>query len=63
MKSFILQQIQNLIMQEQQDQYNEDNIRSLDWKEHIRMRPGSILENWEMVPHQMMVFKIGRAHV
>ena len=24
----------------QQTQYNEDNIRSLDWKEHIRMRPG-----------------------
>ena len=23
-----------------QNQYNEDNIRSLDWKEHIRMRPG-----------------------
>ncbi len=23
-----------------QAQYNEDNIRSLDWKEHIRMRPG-----------------------
>jgi topoisomerase-4 subunit B len=22
------------------DQYTEDNIRSLDWKEHIRMRPG-----------------------
>ncbi len=20
--------------------YNEDNIRSLDWKEHIRIRPG-----------------------
>ena len=20
--------------------YSEDNIRSLDWKEHIRMRPG-----------------------
>jgi topoisomerase-4 subunit B len=20
--------------------YTEDNIRSLDWKEHIRMRPG-----------------------
>lgn len=35
-----MQQIQNPIMQEQQDQYNEDNIRSLDWKEHIRMRPG-----------------------
>lgn len=23
-----------------QNQYNEDNIRSLDWKEHIRIRPG-----------------------
>jgi topoisomerase-4 subunit B len=22
-----------------QNQYTEDNIRSLDWKEHIRMRP------------------------
>ena len=20
--------------------YNEDNIRSLDWKEHMRLRPG-----------------------
>lgn len=24
----------------QTTQYTEDNIRSLDWKEHIRMRPG-----------------------
>ena len=24
----------------QETQYTEDNIRSLDWKEHIRMRPG-----------------------
>ncbi|MFH6957643.1 DNA topoisomerase IV subunit B [Flavobacterium aquidurense] len=24
----------------EQSQYTEDNIRSLDWKEHIRMRPG-----------------------
>ncbi len=24
----------------EQVQYNEENIRSLDWKEHIRMRPG-----------------------
>ena len=23
-----------------QTSYTEDNIRSLDWKEHIRMRPG-----------------------
>lgn len=27
-------------MAEVKVQYNEDNIRSLDWKEHIRMRPG-----------------------
>ena len=26
--------------QKQPTQYTEDNIRSLDWKEHIRMRPG-----------------------
>ncbi len=25
---------------EQKTKYTEDNIRSLDWKEHIRMRPG-----------------------
>ena len=25
---------------QEQEQYNEDNIRSLDWKEHIRLRPG-----------------------
>ena len=25
---------------EKQTTYTEDNIRSLDWKEHIRMRPG-----------------------
>ncbi len=29
----------NFIMSDQ-NQYTEDNIRSLDWKEHIRMRPG-----------------------
>jgi topoisomerase-4 subunit B len=23
-----------------ENQYNEDSIRSLDWKEHIRLRPG-----------------------
>ncbi len=27
-------------MAENQSNYTEDNIRSLDWKEHIRMRPG-----------------------
>jgi len=24
----------------EESNYNEDNIRSLDWKEHIRLRPG-----------------------
>ena len=24
----------------EQSNYTEDNIRSLDWKEHIRLRPG-----------------------
>ncbi len=27
-------------MAEVQNQYNEDSIRSLDWREHIRLRPG-----------------------
>jgi topoisomerase-4 subunit B len=27
-------------MAELQNQYNEESIRSLDWKEHIRLRPG-----------------------
>ncbi|MES2837586.1 MAG: DNA topoisomerase IV subunit B [Bacteroidota bacterium] len=27
-------------MSEKQTNYTEDNIRSLDWKEHIRLRPG-----------------------
>ena len=27
-------------MSTEQTSYNEDNIRSLDWKEHIRLRPG-----------------------
>ncbi len=27
-------------MSELQNQYNEDSIRSLDWREHIRLRPG-----------------------
>ena len=24
----------------EQNQYTEDSIRSLDWREHIRLRPG-----------------------
>ena len=30
----------NILMSEGKVQYTEDNIKSLDWKEHIRMRPG-----------------------
>ncbi len=29
-----------LVFMAEQTKYTEDNIRSLDWKEHIRMRPG-----------------------
>ena len=31
-------------------QYTEENIRSLDWKEHIRMRPGMYIGKLVMVP-------------
>ena len=38
-------------------EYTEDNIKSLDWKEHIRLRPGMyILVNWAMVAPLMMEF-------
>ena len=36
----ILANIHSVFKMQEQDQYTEDNIRSLDWKEHIRMRPG-----------------------
>jgi len=26
--------------------YNEDNIRSLEWQEHIRLRPGMYIGKW-----------------
>jgi topoisomerase IV subunit B len=32
--------VKSLQFMSEQNQYTEDNIRSLDWKEHIRMRPG-----------------------
>ena len=35
--------------------YTEDNIRTLDWKEHIRLDLECTLENWEMGSPQMMV--------
>ena len=36
--------------------YTEENIRSLDWKEHIRMRPGMYIGKTVMVLQLMMVF-------
>ena len=30
-----------------ENQYTEDNIRSLDWKEHIRLRPGMYIGSIE----------------
>ena len=39
-----------------QHEYNEDSIRSLDWKEHIRSRPGMYIGKMGMVPLQMMVY-------
>ncbi len=39
LKSYISGSIINFNMAKE-TQYTEDNIRSLDWKEHIRMRPG-----------------------
>jgi topoisomerase-4 subunit B len=38
-----------------QNQYTEDNIRSLDWKEHIRMRPGMYIGKL-MVLHLMSIY-------
>jgi topoisomerase-4 subunit B len=35
---FVIAKISKIEMAE--NQYTEDNIRSLDWKEHIRLRPG-----------------------
>ena len=34
--------------------YNDDDIKTLDWMEHIRRRLVCILVNWEMVAMRMM---------
>jgi topoisomerase-4 subunit B len=39
-KTISLQKGKKQEMAEEQNQYNEDSIRSLDWREHIRLRPG-----------------------
>ena len=36
--------------------YTEENIRSLDWKEHIRMRPGMYIGKLGDGSSQMMEF-------
>lgn len=39
-KTISLQKAKKQEMAEVSNQYNEDSIRSLDWREHIRLRPG-----------------------
>ena len=36
--------------------YNEDSIKSLDWKEHIRLRPGMYIGKLAMAVVWTMVF-------
>jgi len=36
--------------------YTEDNIRSLDWQEHIRLRPGMYIGKLGTAVAPMMVF-------
>ncbi len=36
--------------------YNEESIKSLDWKEHIRMRPGMYIGKLVTVPLRTTVF-------
>jgi topoisomerase-4 subunit B len=38
------------------ENYNEDSIRSLDWKEHIRLRPGMYIGKMGMALLQMMAY-------
>ena len=37
-------------------EYTEDNIRSLEWQEHIRLRPGMYIGKLGDGHQQMMVF-------
>lgn len=53
----------------QQHNYTEENIRSLDWKEHIRLRPGMYIGKLGDGSHIddgiyiLLKEEIGRAHV
>ena len=47
-------------------EYTEESIRSLDWKEHIRLRPGMYigkLGDGSSPDDGIYVVEIGRAHV
>ena len=36
------------------NEYGEDNIQTLEWQEHVRMRPGMYIGNLVMAPRLMM---------
>lgn len=40
---------------QQPTEYNDDDIKTLDWMEHIRGVPVCISENWGTVAMPMMV--------
>ena len=43
-------------MSEAKVSYSEENIRSLDWKEHIRLRPGMYIGKLGDGARLMMVY-------
>jgi hypothetical protein len=36
--------------------YTEDEVKTLDWREHIRLRPVCTSGNWAMVPPPTMEY-------
>ena len=56
-KDWLILNMEEIYEEKQQEiSYTEDNIRTLDWKEHIRRRPGMYIGGWVTVRIPMMVF-------
>ena len=45
-------------MAKEQTSYNEDSVRSLDWKEHIRLRPGMYIGNTTSLGLHHLVYEV-----